>query len=200
MFSIGFVGELALLVVLRLNEVRKIKSNLSSKVYAFLDHPYSVIVAFILMAIGIYFLTYIPDMLAGRSFFDVINLQGQMYIYQSTLTATHPFASPWYSWPFLIDPVNAIKNMLSSAPQSSLNWVHVPVWLQSASMSNGLNSTIVVMGNPAIWWVGFAAILGINGFLCAKNFQKNIQLEKVPAGYLFSCCFLLPMATIYIHQ
>ncbi|HUK85774.1 MAG TPA: glycosyltransferase family 39 protein, partial [Candidatus Acidoferrum sp.] len=197
----GFVGELALLVVLRLNEVRKIKSNLSSKVYAFLDHPYSVIVAFILMAIGIYFLTYIPDMLAGRSFFDVINLQGQMYIYQSTLTATHPFASPWYSWPFLIDPVNAIKNMLSSAPQSSLNWVHVPVWLQSASMSGGLNSTIVVMGNPAIWWVGFAAILGITVFYVPKIFRKTFSLKKyLPAIFLVVVFFFQWLPYILISR
>ena len=64
---------------MRLNEVKNLKAKLSDKIYAFLDHPYSVIVAFILMAIGIYFLTYIPDMLAGRSFFGVINLQGQMF-------------------------------------------------------------------------------------------------------------------------
>ncbi len=112
----GFVGELALLVALRLSEVKKLKGSLSAKVYAFLDHPYSVIVAFLLLAVGIYFLTYIPDMLAGRSFLDVLGLQGTMYIYHSTLTATHPFASPWYSWPFMFDPLNAA--------------VHVPVWLE----------------------------------------------------------------------
>jgi len=160
----GFVGELLLLVVIRLNEVRKLKSNLTSKTYAFLDHPYSIIVAFILMAIGIYFLTYIPDMLAGRSFFDVINLQGQMYIYHTTLTATHPFSSPWYSWPFLFDPINSA--------------VHVPVWLQSASLSNGLTSTIVVMGNPAVWWIGFTAVIGLTVYNLPKVFRKNFSLKQ----------------------
>jgi dolichyl-phosphate-mannose--protein O-mannosyl transferase len=172
----GFVGELLLLVVLRLNEVRKLKSNLTSKIYAFLDHPYSVIVAFILMAIGIYFLTYIPDMLAGRSFFDVINLQGQMYIYHTTLTATHPFSSPWYSWPFLFDPIN--------------NAVHVPVWLQSASLSNGLTSTIVVMGNPAVWWIGFAAVIGLTVYNLPKVFRKSFSLKQYfPAIFLIVVFF-----------
>ena len=95
----GFLGQLALLIGLRLNEVKNVKGKFSEKIYAFLERPYSQIVFFLLFALLIYFLTYIPDMLAGRSLYDVLNLQSQMYIYQSTLKATHPFASPWYSWP-----------------------------------------------------------------------------------------------------
>ena len=37
----GFVGLLALLATLRLNEVKKLKGNCQRKIYAFLDHPYS---------------------------------------------------------------------------------------------------------------------------------------------------------------
>ena len=103
----GSLGALAILASIRLSEVKKLKGNITAKFYALLDRPYSQIVAFLLLAIGIYFLTYIPDMLAGRSFIGVLNLQEQMYIYQSTLKATHPFASPWYSWPFMFNPFNA---------------------------------------------------------------------------------------------
>jgi dolichyl-phosphate-mannose--protein O-mannosyl transferase len=174
----GFVGELALLLAMRLYEVKNLKSNLSGKFYALLDHPYSVIVAFILFTIGIYFLTYIPDMLAGRSFFGVIGLQGQMFDYHFYLKATHPFSSLWYSWPFMFDPINAIHNVLSHAPPSTLTWVHVPVWLESASMSNGLQSTIVVMGNPAVWWIGFAMILALTAFYVPKIFAKTFSLKK----------------------
>ncbi len=174
----GFAGELALLLVMRLYEVKNLKSNLSGKFYALLDHPYSVIVAFILFAIGIYFLTYIPDMLAGRSFFGVIGLQGQMFDYHFYLTATHPFSSLWYSWPFMFDPLNAIRNMLSSAPQSTLNWVHVPVWLESASLSDNLKSTIVVMGNPAVWWIGFASVIGLTVTYIQRIFGKGFSLKN----------------------
>ena len=52
----GFVGALAILLVLRLSEVIKLKGKLSEKVYAFLDHPYSVIVFFLLLAVGVYFI------------------------------------------------------------------------------------------------------------------------------------------------
>lgn len=172
----GFVGELALLVVLRLIEVKKLKSSLLAKFYAFLDRPYSQIVAFLLFAVGIYFLTYIPDMLAGRSFLDVIKLQGQMYIYHSTLTATHPFSSPWYSWPLIIDPLNF--------------GVHVPVWLETASLANGLRSTIVVMGNPAVWWIGFAAVVALTVHYVPKIFGKKFSLKQNwPAIFLIIVFF-----------
>ena len=144
---------------LRLSEVKKLKGNITAKFYAFLDRPYSQIVGFLLLAIVIYFLTYIPDMLAGRSFIGVLNLQEQMYIYQATLKATHPFASPWYSWPFMFNPFN---------PN-----IHVPLWLQVAYLPNGTTSTIVLLGNPAVWWLGFAVIIGLTVFTVAKNLQEK---------------------------
>ena len=73
----GFLGQLGLLAAIRLSEVKNMKGNISAKIYGFLEHPYSVIVLFLLMAIGIYFLTYIPDMLAGRSFIDVLICRGK---------------------------------------------------------------------------------------------------------------------------
>jgi dolichyl-phosphate-mannose--protein O-mannosyl transferase len=174
---------------------------LSAKVYAFLDHPYSVIVAFLLMAIGIYFLTYIPDMLAGRSFIDVLNLQDQMYIYQSTLKATHPFSSPWYSWPFLFDPVNTIQNALSHLPASALHWVHVPLWLEIANLPNGTESTIVLLGNPALWWLGFAVIVGLTVFYVPKLFRKNFSLKKsLPAIFIITFFFFQWLPYILISR
>lgn len=103
-------------------------------------------------------------MLIGRSFFGVIGLQGQMFNYHFTLTATHPFSSPWFSWPLMFDPLKTS--------------VHVPVWLESASLSNGLNSTIVVLGNPAVWWIGFAAIIGLTVFYVPKIFRKSFSLKN----------------------
>ena len=173
----GFVGEIAILIALRLNDVRKVKGRFSAKFYAFLERPYSWVVAFILVAIGIYFLTYIPDMLAGRSLLDVVNLQGSMYVYHSTLTATHPFSSPWYSWPLMLDPVNGA--------------VHVPLWLQIATpLTNGAESTIVLMGNIAVWWFGFACILALTFIYVPKVFRKSFQLkENLPALFLIVVFF-----------
>lgn len=166
----GFVGELALLVTLRLSEVVKLKGNLSAKVYAFLDRPYSAVVAFILIAIGVYFLTYIPDMIIGRSFTDVLSLQGSMFEYHSRLTATHAFSSPWYSWPLLFDPINGN--------------VHVPLYLESASVFEN-RSTIVLMGNPVIWWIGFAAIVIVTAVIVNHVYSKKFTLrDHLPEVFL----------------
>jgi len=133
----GFAGQLALLALLRLREVAKLKKSLSDKIYAFTDHPFSVVVGFLLAAVLVYFLIYIPDMLAGRSVLDVLGLQGGMLNYHATLTATHPFSSPWWTWPFILRPV----------------WLHV------SYLPLSVKSTIVLLGNPAVWWVGFTCIV-----------------------------------------
>ncbi|MGA3110738.1 MAG: glycosyltransferase family 39 protein [Candidatus Bathyarchaeia archaeon] len=164
----GFVGALAILLVLRLSEVIKLKGKLSEKVYAFLDHPYSAIVCFLLLAVGVYFIVYIPDMLAGRSFLGVLNLQDQMYVYQSTLKATHPFSSPWFSWPLMFNPFNGGDN-----------GGHVPLWLQYAGpFPNGKVSTITLLGNPALWWVGLAVILGFTFYYIPKLLLGKFDLKK----------------------
>jgi dolichyl-phosphate-mannose-protein mannosyltransferase len=147
----GFAAQIAILLVIRLREVAKVKTKgFLNKLDAFSDHPYATILGFSLMAVFIYFLTYIPDMLAGRSLLEVINLQGSMYNYHSTLTATHPFASPWWSWPFMVKPL----------------------WLFVSYLPGNAKSTIVLLGNPAVWWVGFTSIIGLLAFALSKIVKK----------------------------
>jgi dolichyl-phosphate-mannose--protein O-mannosyl transferase len=185
----GFIGALAILVAMRLVEVIKLKGNLTAKFYALLDRPYSQIVAFILTGLGIYFIVYIPDMLAGRSFLGVLQLQDQMYIYQSTLKATHPFASPWYSWPFLFNPFNGAT--------------HVPLWLQVTYLPNGSESTIVLLGNPALWWLGFAAIIGLTVFTVPKILKQRFNFslkDNLPAIFILVIFFFQWLVYIFISR
>jgi dolichyl-phosphate-mannose--protein O-mannosyl transferase len=185
----GFLGVMAILVAIRLSEVKKLKGTLTAKFYALLDRPYSQIVAFVLLGIGIYLIVYIPDMIAGRSFIGVLNLQDQMYVYQSTLKATHPFASPWYSWPFMVNPFNGAT--------------HVPLWLQLASLPNGTQSTIVLMGNPAVWWVGFATIVGLTLLTVPKIFKKNLKFSmknNLAAVFIIVIFFFQWLVYIFISR
>ena len=47
---------------------------------------------------------------------------------------------------------------------------HVPLWLSvSYGLPNSLVSTIMVLGNPAVWWVGFACVL----LLAVETVQKR---------------------------
>ena len=134
----GLAAQIAILFVIRLKEVLKLKeSNLSDKINVFLEHPYAKIVEFLLIAVIVYFLTYIPDILAGRTILDVLGLQGGMYNYHSTLNATHSFSSAWWSWPLILRPV----------------------WLYVSYLPLSVNSTIVLLGNPAVWWVGSSLVI-----------------------------------------
>jgi dolichyl-phosphate-mannose-protein mannosyltransferase len=142
----GFAGQLVLLIVLRLKEILKLEKGLTDKIYAFTNHPFSVILGFLLVSVLVYFLTYIPDLLAGRTLAGVISLPGSMYNYHATLTATHPFSSPWWTWPLILRPL----------------------WLYVSSLPNNVTSTITLMGNPLVWWIGFTCIIIISTFALAK--------------------------------
>ncbi|MBT0160371.1 phospholipid carrier-dependent glycosyltransferase [Candidatus Bathyarchaeota archaeon A05DMB-2] len=179
----GFIGMLVILFALRLKDVRRLAGSLSKKLNAILDHPFYLLPSFLLIAVCIYFLTYIPDMLAGRSFLDVLGLQGSMYIYHSTLVATHPFSSAWWSWPLMLKPV----------------------WLYGSSLPLNMKSTITLLGNPAIWWVGFASIIGATATAAAalrSRFRKNATkqtavVEGAVGGFDLAAVFI---AVVFFFQ
>jgi dolichyl-phosphate-mannose-protein mannosyltransferase len=181
----GFAGQLAILAALRLKEVAKLKKGLSDKIYAFTDHPFSVLVGFLLVAVLVYFLTYIPDMLAGRSVIEVLGLQGGMYNYHATLTATHPYASPWWAWPLMLRPV----------------------WLYVSYLPLSVKSTIVLLGNPAVWWVGFVSMIfvaerAMQGKELARRLWKKItkRPQTVESGSRGKDLAAIFIATFFFFQ
>jgi dolichyl-phosphate-mannose--protein O-mannosyl transferase len=158
----GFVAQIAILFAIRLKEVLKNKKiSLSDKIKVFLDHPYATILEFTLISVLVYFLTYIPDILIGRTILDVFGLQGGMYNYHSTLNATHAFSSAWWSWPLILKPV----------------------WLYVSNLPLGIKSTIVLLGNPAVWWTGFSLII--------------LATERVFRKKSFECSFIVTF--FFIH-
>jgi dolichyl-phosphate-mannose-protein mannosyltransferase len=175
-FALGFstkwlslwaaLGMIALLVVLRFRDLKEVK-GWAAKYQAFFNHPFLLMVGFVGVVAGIYFLTYLPDLLTGTSFFNVVNLQFQMYGFHSSLTSTHSFMSSWWSWPFMVSPTG-----------------YVPLWLEISYLPNGIDSTISVMGNPAVWWVGFASVIvvierGIRGQELASAAKRKLKLKAL---------------------
>jgi len=107
--------------------------------------------------------------LLGSNGNGIIDLQFAMYNYHSSLVATHSFASPWWSWPFMVNPTQG---------------AYVPLWLEVADVvsPNIVKSTIAVFGNPAVWWVGFASVLAIALKLSSVEEFANklgIKLKKI---------------------
>ena len=139
----GAAGLLALLIAVRIKDLAKLKKSLSDKYVAFFDRPFLLLLGFIGVAVVIYFATYIPDMLAGDSFPTIISLQSAMLSFHSG-SVVDPSSAPWWSWPFMFG-INS----------------SVPRWFDVSYLppNNTIVSTITVLGNPVVWWVGFALML-----------------------------------------
>ena len=140
----GAVGMLALLAAIRIRDASKLKGGLGAKYAAFFDHPFFLILGFVGVVAGIYFVTYIPDMLAGNSLSSIFHLQFEMFNFHSASSVVQAHGlwdNAWWSWPFVLNPL----------------------WLAGSGLPNGIYSTIMLLGNPAVWWVGFACIILLVG-------------------------------------
>jgi dolichyl-phosphate-mannose-protein mannosyltransferase len=186
----GFLGQITILLALRLREVINLKDDLSAKIELFFASPFFMLFCFLVLAMCIYFLTYIPSILTGRTLIDVFNLQGSMLYYHSTLVSTHPFASKWWTWPLILKPL----------------------WLDLSNLPNNIVSTIVAMGNPAVWWTGFTSVILSVGYAIKRKdfpcifltvlffFQWMPYLLISRTTYIYhfySCVPLLCLATTY---
>lgn len=158
----GAAGFLALLVAIRIKDLSKLKKSLSEKYVAFFDRPFLLLLGFIGIAVGIYFATYIPDMMAGDSFPTIIKLQSAMFAFHSG-SVVDSSSAPWWTWPFMF-------GINSSVPR----WFDISYW------PNNVVSTITVFGNPVVWWVGFALMLvlterAIHGRELVANLRSRLS-------------------------
>lgn len=121
------------------------------------------IVFFIIIPLTIYVLSYLlfpviyPSKVEGIN--GIIEQTKNMFAYHSKLTATHDFASKWYTWPVM----------------------YKPVWYYVGNYGGNIKSTIVGIGNPAIWWFG----------IIASIFTLIMAVLKRNKEYLFILVFIL---------
>ena len=189
-FGLGFAvkwiavfGLIALLILVLVSNVRERRPMLSD---------FKIIVAGLFASAALYIATYIPYMFSGgghalidihrlplylRYLSDylsggtvsppptpltVFDLQLTMFGYHAGITATHPFSSPWWSWQLMLKPL----------------------WMYSNTFDSTV-STIVLMGNPALWWGSIPALIGVAATLVARI------RKKTEAGYNFVFLFML---------
>lgn len=114
----------------------------------------------------IYILSYFDMFLTGHSLKTWWEMQQQMWWYHTGLRATHPYSSPWWSWPILMRPI----------------------YLYTSDEIMGTVSRIYAFGNPFVFWFGLIAVISslIIGFL-----EKNKKLGLVVFSYLI---FFVPWA------
>ena len=95
---------------------------------------------YVVLPLCIYIASYLPYWWRDPGFglADWWRCQVSMYNYHSTLEATHPFESRWYTWLLGLRPV----------------WYY-----RNAYLSAGLKASIAGMAGPVIWLGGLAALL-----------------------------------------
>ncbi|MDR0931149.1 MAG: phospholipid carrier-dependent glycosyltransferase [Clostridiales bacterium] len=118
---------------------------------------YSVLF-FVIIPLTIYILSYLPQIrydLNGRTWIKyIIDLQDYMLSYHSGLTDTHPFSSPWYYWIIMYKPL----------------WAFAEYGLQNT----GKAASVIIMGNPIVWWSASIAMLALIATSIKKFFEKII--------------------------
>ncbi len=100
-------------------------------------------IAFVLLPLGIYTLSYVPWMLIahpsaswGARLADLLAEQGRVWTYHATLDAQHPYFSNWKTWPWLVRPT----------------------WYYYTADATHLRG-ILALGNPALWWASVPVTL-----------------------------------------
>lgn len=123
-------------------------------------------VFFIVIPMVIYVLSYIlfPNVYGyDNSISGLITQTKNMFNYHAGLIEGHDFASKWYTWPLMLKPV----------------WYHV------AYYGGNIKTTIVGIGNPAIWWFGIIATL----YMLISSILKR-KKESIFILLFIICCFI----------
>lgn len=132
---------------------------------------YTCVSVFIVIPILMYVMCYFSNpninIFKVDSFNSLFDVTNQVYKYHSTLTATHPYSSDWYTWP------------------ASLK----PVWLYTSSVVDGSRGTISAVGNIVVWWSSFIGILSCIYF----SVKKDKRAITLLIGFL---CLFVPYMQI----
>lgn len=141
------------------------------------------VVAFIAVPLAVYYFSYYWHYASsgGLSLEKVWTLQKSMYNYHSTLVDNHYFKTPWYEWPLIVKPM----------------------WYYSSDIAytgRGVVSSISCMGNPAVWWMGLAALIVMLVRLCWGGLKdKNALYVAIGFASQFLPWVLVPRSTFIYH-
>jgi Gpi18-like mannosyltransferase/4-amino-4-deoxy-L-arabinose transferase-like glycosyltransferase len=95
---------------------------------------------------------------------------------KSVSTATHPYASPWWSWPLMLRPI--------------AYWQNFP--------KTGKVATVWGGGNPALWWAGLTAIT----ITAVQAFERpSLERAFLVIGYLGYLVIWIPIGrTLFLYH
>ena len=125
--------------------------------------------AFILVPIGVYFLSFLPYLFMQKAdgtryaLFDFIPMQLTMWKGQVGIVTSHPYMSKWTSWPLMTRPI----------------------WYAFDKEDEGFFRCVIFLGNPLIMWSGLLALLYcIWGWMAYRSRDAFLILSFYAAFYL----------------
>ncbi len=132
-----------------------------------------MLVSMVVLPVLIYLASWFPFFLRGQfhNLHDLLVYNWQAYEYQATLTATHPYGSAWYTWPFLYRPV-------------AYYYQYQGLGIDGVT-GRPLVAGIVNLGNPIIWWASLPALLALPYFVLRhRSFPATVILVGYITQYL----------------
>jgi dolichyl-phosphate-mannose-protein mannosyltransferase len=137
--------------------------------------PYvsAAVVSLLLIPALIYVTSWFPFFLRGQfhDLGDLLAYQKQAYDYHAHLTATHPYGSPWFSWPFLYRPV---AYYFESQGLGTDQFTGRP-----------LVAGMIDLGNPWIWWTSLPCLLALPYYVFRhRSFPAALILLGFVTQYL----------------
>lgn len=103
-----------------------------------------------------------------------VQLNTEMYRANQNLTATHPYGSQWYTWP----------------------WLGRSIYYWNQNFGANQEGRIYLLGNPVVWWSSSIAMLWLLLYLLSHWWSRtsvDSATNLIAGGYLFN---LLPFIGI----
>ncbi len=128
---------------------------------------------------AVYIAIFLPHFLLGwwGGVADLVHYYSDVLWYErSVSSATHPYSSPWWSWPLMLRPV--------------AYWQNFP--------NTGKVQTVWGGGNPASWWAAFTAI----GIIAVQAYERRSTWRPfILIGYLGFLAIWVPIGrTLFLYH
>jgi dolichyl-phosphate-mannose-protein mannosyltransferase len=118
--------------------------------------------AFVVLPLALYLVSYLPWMLQGHTLAETVGLQRAIWRYHADLKADHPYFSHWYTWP----------------------WLYRPTWYHFKADGIVVRG-ILAVGNPALWWASVPAAA-----LALLSCRRRVNPPLLFAGAGFFALYL----------
>lgn len=136
------------------------------------------LLSFIGIPVALYLLSYIPYMRQNHDLFKVFTEQRVMWDYHAGMKETHPYSSPWWSWPLVLRPT----------------------WYEYSKVGPGDNRIVGILcvGNVFVWWASIPA-LAFATWRAWKDKHGGLGFAALLGLGLWLAWALQPRSLIFLH-